>query len=216
MSEATVEELVEAVKAPGTFSILSVLKDRLYPSDTVSVRVDEDAPYRAAAIQEKIVELEKADADSGFNLPAKAQKELDALIASRDLIVKSIEADSYIFSIVGISEGKREELLLQATALFPAEFNEDKNPYTGEVTRTEKESKDRDRIFTNLLWENHIVKIVAPDGAVQDTITHADIIELRTALPLASISAITGAIEKIRVATAMFMFSVDEDFLAKS
>jgi hypothetical protein len=35
-------------------------------------------------------------------------------------------------------------------------------------------------------------------------------------MPLASITAITEAIEKMRAATALFMMSVNEDFLAKS
>tara|TARA_R110000782_G_scaffold94088_3_gene177773 strand:+ start:4106 stop:4756 length:651 start_codon:yes stop_codon:yes gene_type:complete len=216
MSDATVDELVEEIKKPGTFSIMSVLKERLYPTDTVLVRLDEDSAYKASEIQEKITELESADADSGFSLGKVEQKELDTLIASRDELVKKIEKSTYTFTLTGIAEGKREDFLNKCNEQFPVEFNEDKNTFTGEVTRTEKENKGRDRLFTNFLWEAHILKIVAPDGSEQNSFTHADIIELRESLPLVSIGSITQGIEKIRMATAIFMFKVDEDFLAKS
>ena len=60
------------------------------------------------------------------------------------------------------------------------------------------------------------MKITAPDGSEQDGISVEDASELRRSLPIASASKITDAIEKMRVATAVFMLSVDEDFLAKS
>jgi hypothetical protein len=75
---------------------------------------------------------------------------------------------------------------------------------------------DRNTLFTELLWQKHIVKITAPDGSVQDGVSLEDVSELRRSLPIAATGKLTEAIEKIRTATAVFMFSADEDFLAKS
>jgi hypothetical protein len=80
----------------------------------------------------------------------------------------------------------------------------------------EIQNPDRDRYFTGLLWQAHIKKIVDPQGNEQEGITVEDAFELRRSLPLASIGKITEAIEKMRAATAVFMMTVDEDFLAKS
>lgn len=210
MSDTTVEELVEAAKAPGKFSIVSVLKDRAYPTEDLTILLDESLAYKGSLLKEKIAELKKVSVSTDGNV------ELDDLVSEMQLLVNKIESDKYVFTILGISEGKREELLNQSIEAFPSEYFEEKNPFTGETKHVEKENKQRDRLFTNLLWENHIVKITAPSGDEQTDITAEDVEEFRNSLPLVAIGVITEGIEKIRNATALFMYTVDEDFLAKS
>lgn len=202
MSEKTVEELVEEAKKPGVFNILSVLKERAYPHDEVNIYLDEQAAYDASALKEK---LESADVD-----------EMDAIEAKLNEAVARLEASKYVFTINGISEGLREDILAQAAEQYPIEFEEDKNPFTGEIAKREVENKQRDRLFTNLLWHESIIKIVNPDGDVQESVSMKDIESLRKLLPIAGIGAINNAVEKLRISTATFMLSVDEDFLAKS
>jgi hypothetical protein len=127
-----------------------------------------------------------------------------------------MDLSKYTFTVKGISEGKRDELYKVATEKYPLEYNETKNVYTGEISREEIESEERDSLLTSLLWSAHITKIEAPNGDVQDFISPEDAMELRSSLPIASNALINKSIEKIRAATAMFMISVDEDFLAKS
>lgn len=209
-------DMVEDSVKPGKFSILSALKDRAYPKTDVSVYIDENDSYAAAIVQEKIKEIEERDIDSGFNLSDEDKAELESLIAKRDELVKKIDEGKYVFKITGISEGLREDLYKRSLESYPIEYEETKNPFTGEAVKTEKENAERDSMLTALLWEAHIESITAPDGSVQSEITDADIDAMRRSLPLASISKVTESIEKLRIATAMFMLKVDEDFLAKS
>jgi hypothetical protein len=209
MSEKSIEEVVEEAKAPGTFNILDVLEERAYPREEVVVYLNEQLAYDAAQIQEKIDELSKSKS-------LEVQDEIDELIAKRDKIVEELESQKYVFSIVGISEGLREDIMNESAEKFPIKYRENKNPLTGELTREEIEDKDRDRLFTNSLWHNQIEKITASNGAVQEKITMKDVEALRSKLPIAGIGAITQSIEKLRISTAVFMMSVNEDFLAKS
>lgn len=216
MSDATVEELVEEAKKPGTFNIVSVLKERAYPSDVVNVYLEEQAAYDAAQIGERIAEIEQLDAESGYNLSEDLAKELADITAKREKLIEVIDANKYQFKITGISEGKRDELLKQSLKKFPMEYDEAISPITGEVTKTEIPSQERNDYFTELLWLEHITSITAPDGAVQEELTIDDVRDIRSALPISATGAITEAIEKIRVSTAVFLMKVDEDFLAKS
>jgi len=211
MSETEIIEeaakLVDAAKQPGTFSIVDVLKERAYPKEDVNIYLDEQAAYEASMMNEKIEELKKSNADI---------KKIDALVESRDEVISKFEKSKYVFSITGISEGLRDDIQEQSLEKFPMQYEEDKNPFTGEITKKEIEDKERDRYFTNLIWHESITKIVDPSGSVQEKITLEDVESLRQFLPIACIGAITQSIEKLRMSTAMFMLSVDEDFLAKS
>ena len=212
MSEKIIEEAValsDEAKKPGTFSIINVLKERAFPLEEVNIYLDEQAAYDASKIQEKIDELAKSSDVADI-------EEAQALAGKRDLIIEQLEKSRYVFTISGISEGKRVELQEQSVEKFPIEYDESKNPFTGETQRTEKDNKQRDRLFTNLLWVNSIKKIVDEDGNVQENLTLEDVASLRQLLPIAATSSITQSIEKLRISTAVFMSSVDEDFLAKS
>jgi hypothetical protein len=209
MAEKSVEEIVEEAKKPGTFSILDVLEDRAYPRDEVTIYLNEQLAYDAAQIQESIDELSKSKS-------LEVQDEIDELIKKREELVEKLESEKYVFTIVGISEGLREDLMNEAAEDFPIEYDEHKNPLTGEKTREEKQNPERDRLFTNLLWFNQIEKIENSNGDIQSKITLKDVEALRRQLPIAGIGAITQSIEKLRVSTAVFMMTVNEDFLAKS
>ena len=204
-----IDEIVAEAKAPGTFSILNVLQDRAYPREEVVVYLDEQSAYEASQLQERIDELSRLKS-------LDIQVDIDVLIAKRDEAVAKLESNKYIFSIIGISEGLRDDLMTEAAEKFPLEYLENKNPLTGEIKREEKENKDRDRLFTNLLWHSQIEKITSADNAIQDKVTIDDVEALRRELPIAATGAITQSIERLRVSTAVFMMTVNEDFLAKS
>lgn len=204
MSETPVQELVDEAKKPGTFNIIEVLSERGYPEDEVIVYFDESIGYKAASI--------KAEMDL-TNPSEKKYKELEAKL---DELVAKLQDSKYVFTVRGISEGKRDELYKIAVEKFPVEYSETKNAFTGEVKKEAISSEQRDELFTALLWSAHIIKITAPNGDVQDILQPQDAETLRKSMPLAANAAINKAIENIRAATAVFMMSVDEDFLAKS
>jgi cell division protein FtsX len=204
--EEQVKELADEAKQSGVFNIVDAIKGRAYPSEQVSVFLTEDTAYEASKIKEKM------DSEAA-TLSDSKMKELNKKLEE---LVKKMDSEKFIFTITGISEGDRDSMLESVLEKFPMEYDEQKNPFTGEVKKVELENKQRDKIFTDMIWKSHIVKIVSPDGSEQKDLTDSEIEVLRTSLPLASIAAINEAIEKVRVASAVFMASLDEDFLAKS
>jgi len=218
MSDSEIQDVVTEMKSPAKFKILDVIKDRAFPVQEVDIFIDEETAYVAASLDADIKKLNDA-ADKSVS-DEKQLKEItekrEALIAEREALVKQIGGNCYKFTITGISEGTREDLLKLAMDKYPMQYRSDTNAFSGEKTREEIEDPERDKLFTELLWQKHIKKITAPDGAVQDGVSLADVSELRRSLPIAATGKLTEAIEKIRTATAVFMFSSDEDFLAKS
>ena len=217
MSESDIVEMTEQAKAPGVFKIADVLKDRAFPTKEINIFIDEDAAYMAAQVE---AEIKKMGQSMDKTTDPKELEELttrhEELISRLDEIVEEMGGTKYVFHLQGISEGLREDLYDKALEKYPLQHDVDRNPLTGEVERREKENPKRDRMFTNLIWQSHIKKIVAPDGSVQEGISFDEAVELRRALPLASSGKITETIESLRTATALFMLSTDENFLAKS
>lgn len=201
---SNIEEQLNTATEKGKFSIIDAIRGRSYPKDKVDVYLDEQDAYSASLIDDELKTTEPMS------------EEYKNLLAKKDEILNRIEANKYVFIISGISEGDREKLQAEAAEKFPVEYSENKNALTGEIVRTEIQSAERDRYFTNLLWLASIKEITSPDGSTQGSLTLEDVFEMRGSLPLAAIGGITESIEKLRVSTALFMLKVNEDFLAKS
>jgi hypothetical protein len=84
-----------------------------------------------------------------------------------------------------------------------------------ESNKIEKNSPERDSLFTDYLWQGHIQKIVNPDGDEQADFAYSTIRTMRESFPLNAMVRINEAIEKLRAATAIFTIETGEDFLAK-
>lgn len=213
-----IEEMVEAAKAPGKFNIIDVVKGRSYPTDEIDVFIDEHVAFQASELDAEIVKI--AESMDKKNLDKKTVdtllKKRDGILDQKEKLVEEMGGTRYVFHLTGISEGVRQDIYDKAVEKYPVEYEKNKNAFTGETDKVELENPERDRYFTSMLWEVSIKKIVAPDGQGQEGISLDDALELRRSLPLASSSAITEAIERMRAATAIFMMSVNEDFLAKS
>jgi len=205
MSDATPEELVTEAIKPGKFSIVNAIKGRSHPTDTVTIYLDEQTAYLASAVKEKIAVITDEDSKDRVAL----QKELDILVGK-------LKESAVVLTIVGIDEGDRESMLARSVEKFPIEKKRDLNPLTGEFVEEDITNDDRDSHFTNALWQSHITKIVAANGDEQNVITNNDVTTMRKELPIAAVSKITEAIEKLRLSTAIFMMETNEDFLAKS
>ena len=215
MSE--IEEIVERAKAPGKFNIVDVLKGRGYPTDEIEVFIDENVAFVASDIEDSIRKLgEKMDSEKDKYKLDELVDLHQKLIAEKDKLIEEMGGARYVFHLQGISEGQRDDIWKKSIEKYPIKHDTDRNPLTGKVDRVEVQNPERDKYFTGLLWQAHIKKIVDPTGDEQEGITVEDAFELRRSLPLASIGKITEAIEKMRASTAVFMMTVDEDFLAKS
>jgi hypothetical protein len=212
-----IEQIVEQAKAPGKFNIVDVLKGRGYPTDEVEVFIDESVAFVASDLEDAIRKLdEKMGSEKDRSKLDELVARHEKLIAEKDKLIEEMGGARYVFHLQGISEGQRDDIWKKSTERYPVKHDTDRNPLTGKVDRVEVQSPERDKYFTSLLWQAHIKKIVDPTGDEQEGITVEDAFELRRSLPLASIGKITEAIEKMRASTAVFMMTVDEDFLAKS
>lgn len=213
--EQDITESVEEAKSPGTFNIVKVLQERSYPKTEVSVVLDEGLVYEAALLEEEIQELDKKI--SAAKSATKLQAKLDDLILKRDSMRQELIKSMHTFHLMGIAEGKREKLYADAKKKYPVEYmpNNDLSGILGGGGREEKESPERDSLFTDFLWQAHIKKIVNNDGDEQSDFSYNTISSMRNELPLSATMLINEAIEKLRSATALFTMSTGEDFLAK-
>lgn len=212
-----IEEIVEKAKKPGTFNIVDAVRGRGYPTTEVDIFLDEDVAYLATKVEDEIKKISsQMDKTSNTDELKEITSVYEEYVSKKEKIVEEMGGSRYVFHLTGISEGERNDLYDKAVELYPIEYETDRNPLSGEINKKEKESEARNKYFTDLLWSRYITKIVAPDGSEQVGITLEDARELRRTLPIASATRITEAIEKMRAATAIFMLSVNEDFLAKS
>ena len=210
--EQDILDSVEKAKTPGTFKILDVIQGRGYPEQVVRIYLDEATAYQAALVKEELEEL-----DGKPNSSINEKKRAD-LIEKQEELIEELQKSMFTFHLRGISEAKREEIYNQAKKKYPIEYEKpsDLIALTGQKQeRVEKESPERDTLFTELLWAESIQKIVSPEGDEQEGMTYSEVKQMRGLLPLASSAALNSAIEKLRVSSAIFMSQVNEDFLAK-
>lgn len=209
-----IREAVDEAKKPGTFKIVDVLKDRSYPKMQIHVSVDEDSAYRANGLQGQI---EKLDIDiAKAKDPKDFIKKQEELSSQKEELLAKINESSFTFYLTGIPEGKREGLYKKAVSKYPIEYDKDIDLTSGKMEKIERQSPDRDALYTDFLWEASIEKIVNGDGDEQVGVSYTDVRAMRDNMPVSAIARINDYIEKLRVSTAVFMMEVDEDFLAKS
>jgi hypothetical protein len=214
--EKEILEPVKEAKAPGVFNIIDVLQGRGYPKSTVDIYIDEEAIYDFATVREKLEELDNSI--NGKNETAKQKKLREELITEQEDIKRRIDSSKHTVHLMGISEGKREEYYRQAVKKYPVEYESQNglsNLLGSGSQKVEKDSPERDALFTDYLWQGHIQKIVNPKGEEQEDFPYSTIRAMRESFPISSIVAINGAIEKLRASTALFTMETNEDFLAK-
>ena len=216
MSQEEILESVETAKAPGTFNIVQVLQDRGYPGAEIDIYMDEAAMYELSTIAEELDELDESIIKKAETEKQKAQRE--ELTTKRNDTYARLIASKYVVHLMGISEGKREEFYRQAVKKYPIEYQSQSgiSSLIGvESNKIEKNSPERDSLFTDYLWQGHIQKIVNPDGDEQADFAYSTIRTMRESFPLNAMVRINEAIEKLRAATAIFTIETGEDFLAK-
>lgn len=214
--EQEIRDSVDEAKSPKTFNIINVLAERSYPKASVSVSLDEGTAYEAAMLKEK---LDETVSKIGTKNPSAEQRQkIEDMTTQLEQLTAKMMSSSYTFRIVGISEGKREDLAREAKKKYPIEYqaaSQLSSLMGGTNEPTEKPSPERDNLFTDLLWKEHIESIEDPDGNIQTNLTYNDVKTLRSSLPLSSLAKINAAIERVRTSTAVFMMETGEDFLAK-
>jgi len=207
LSNQEIFDSVENAKAPGTFNIVQVLQERGYPKTEIDIYMDEAAMYELSTIAEELEGLSEKQNTQREELTTKRNETQARLLASK-----------YVVHLMGISEGKREEFYRQAVKKYPVEYQSQSgiSSLIGvDSGKTEKNSPERDALFTDYLWQGHIQKIVNPDGDEQAEFAYSTIRTMRESFPLNAMVRINEAIEKLRASTAIFTVETGEDFLAK-
>jgi hypothetical protein len=151
-------------------------------------------------------------------LTEKQNTQREELTTKRNETQARLLASKYVVHLMGISEGKREEFYRQAVKKYPVEYQSQSgiSSLIGvDSGKTEKNSPERDALFTDYLWQGHIQKIVNPDGDEQAEFAYSTIRTMRESFPLNAMVRINEAIEKLRASTAIFTVETGEDFLAK-
>lgn len=134
---------------PETLDLIAVLDGRGYPKDTVTVYFNEDVAY---AIHAANAELSRLAALQDHD----AYKALDAKLTS---LVEEVSSQGYTFHLTGTPRKVRKDILKEVEAKFPKAAERD---FLGRPAHPDVEA---DEYLSARIWQTHIEKIVAPDGA---------------------------------------------------
>jgi hypothetical protein len=200
----TIRESIDTAKSRGVFSIANLLRDRAYPKSSVAIFLDEGTAHELLTLDQRISKLKNP-----------ASPDAVELVGARDKLAAKLDESKVVVHLTGISEGERDKLVNEAVVKYPREFVREMDLMEGKMVKEEKESPERDALFTDLLWLKSIERLEDAEGNVQESLSYSDIREMRHSLPLAASSKISNAIQDLRIATALFMAEVDEGFLAK-
>lgn len=180
-----------------TFDLGAVLAGQDYPEKTVDVYFNEALAYEVAKANNELSVLVKVGGDAF----TKAEKAFDELL-------EKISKYRYVFHLKAIPSSVRRQIQTEVDSKFPPKHNP-----IGLIER----NKDSEDLFSSMMMEAYITKIVDPDGAeiVKPSI---DIInDLRTNAPVHVIKLLESEIIDFdsSVANGFEVASKSADFLSK-
>ena len=213
LDENEIETLATEPLKRKNFNFADMIRDRTYPEIKVSVYVDEAKALRLLEISEEEAVLDTKIARRKDAIAGPEQiEQLEALDAERWEIVESMQDTKYVAVVRGFTPERRNEMLAEAFEKYPVEYEETTHPITQTPVTTEIEQPERAKFFQDLLWQQAIVKFVAPDGAVADPMSVEEIHALRVQFPHATRAALDIAVEKVQMASDWYRGIADEVF----
>lgn len=222
MSDQTPEELAKAGLTRKTFKFADAIRDRSYPEEEVDVYLDEVTAYKLLDLYNKGTDISQrlnllSNTDGALTEKLAAlEAEREQIEEDRKALTAKIGESKYIFTVRGVEPGFYDDIKVKATEDYPVEYDEYVNDVTGARVKEEIPSLEREKLLENLTWQGHIVKITAPDGAVDIAPDLETIGGARKIIPTASRAHIVNAIEKVDMAVDWYATLADEVFLAKS
>lgn len=172
-----------------TFDLAEVLQGRAYPTDTVTVYLDEQSAYLIQAQRALISTL------SGHELE-EAEDTLAALVEEAKL-------SAYTFHLKGRSRIVIRDIAKKAWSEIPDKPSDPDRMIVNDA---------REELRQALEWEAFTEKVVAPDGA-ENVFSLDDVKLFRQYAPQASLVAIEKKIEDLKQAGAGFEYiSQSADF----
>lgn len=212
MSEFDVQTAVKAVTERATFDFGAAVSDRNYPEYDVPVYLDETKASELISITMELNELTQM-ASRMSNIPGELGKRVEALEARHDALVDSMKENKYIIKVKGVSPEVLRDIEEEVFEEFPIEYEENKNPVSGVITKTPIENPDRDLKEIMRIRQVHIVSVTAPDGAVDDDFSDLDKLStVVTRLPFMARTKLDEAINACTITVDYYRELVDEVF----
>lgn len=200
---AQAEEKAREASTPERFSFVDRLASRDYPTEVIEIYLDEAAAYRMARLESQLSVT--TDGDQANVIQEQIEYLRRKAIASR-----------YLLHLEGISSEEYDAVVDEATAEFPLEYVDSRNPLTFKTDRTVVENPDREAFFRIHLWAKFIRKVEDAEGRIDDNIDAEWVAQLNKKAPLMALVKIQGAVELLRMTTDWMDKIQDEDFLVKS
>lgn len=158
-----------------TFDLAAVLAGADYPTLEVDVYFDERVGFELYLLRKEIKTCE--DPEAKENLQTRLE----------DLLEKSSES-KYVVTVKGLPESARKIADAKSRKKFDTEYN---------LLNQEVPNAQRDDYYNLLLWQESIVKITAPNGAVAEP-TPEEIESLRSSVGRSVVAAISEAIRDLQ------------------
>lgn len=194
MSENTKDVLAEAAavakefQGRGKFSLAEALAGRGFPTQDVSVYLNEDAGYQLV----RLMEQEKPE----------DQAALEAFNALVQQVADEVEESRLTFSLRGISQGHINQIDKNVKQDFP---------------NLEQDSVEFARVSNYAYMAPHIIRITDYAGDSEERrFTEADVQDLHELLPSSEWRKLTDATHQLSFASGIFEQATDAGFLRKS
>jgi hypothetical protein len=209
MSDATPEAVAaNEMSKPGTFSLIERLQGRNMPKDSINIYLDEGAAYERRRI------LEDLDGEKRQG-KAALPEEIARLEATLAQIETSIRESVAVVHMKGISSERYDQIVDEAEATYPTEYEEWQNPLSGQKTKKAIENPKRDELFNAIFISESIEKVVM--GAEEDVnISPEWWMRFKGLAPLDGLRLVVEAAYKMRM-TVQWMDEIqNEDFSPRS
>lgn len=169
--------MTDAIPSFETFDIVAVLAGREYPEVAVPFYLDEVSALALSRGEKELTKLELLEKTEEYQI----------LSAKVEALREKLRADKYTWTLRGIPNKVRSDLLDEAYTLFPRVTD------NLSVFQTEKPNDARDQWFATHLLHAMTAKIESPTGAVMENPNLGAIQSFRDHAPQAALTVIYEA-----------------------
>lgn len=204
-----IEQTGEAQSVKDTFSFFDVLEERTYPTDEVTISIDEAAGYELNKLAMKLHELRTSE--------GATEEDYAAVEQQADDLRERIERSQFTFQLKGVSDDR----ITDAMEVVEARFEDKKVPRKkadGSLQRElpKSEGLNYARFLNAVTFAMHIEQIVRhKNGSVMTAPDADEIAAFFDKAPHAAQERVATAIQSLRVASSTYEASLDEGFFPK-
>ena len=202
---------IPAFEAPNkeTFSFFDVLAERTYPTETVTVSLDEAAAYELSKLTDRLRELNKSE-DS-------TDQDYQDIQNAADALKMRLDATKYTFHLRGVSDDRIADAMEAVDAKFePKRVSRKKADGTLYKELPKSEAMPYARYLNAMTFALHIEQVVKhSNGAVMTAPGPDEIAAFFDQAPTAAQERIATAIHNLRIASGQYEASLDEGFFQK-